>query len=727
MSSDIGMPVVYPPAGATLMQMTLETPLSGIKGIGPRMLAPLRRLGLLTVRDLLWHFPARYDDFAGFVPIAELEPGSQVTIAARVESVETRRSYQRKLTITEAELADESGTVHATWFQPYMATQLTPGTFGYFAGKVTERDGVAVLNGPVFERVRPGSEQRHTGRLVPIYPETRGITSRGLRYLIKPILEEIGELPDALPPELAEAQGFVSRLASLEAVHFPDSREQAEVALERFAFEDLFLLQLSGALDRHELAQASAPEISIPLQELQDMVAAVPFVLTASQKAALWDAVQDLARPHPMNRLVQGDVGSGKTVVAALAAHLAARAGYQAAIMAPTDLLARQHFATLVRMQSWLEGTGSLPSVALLSGSHGEMLYPEGLRGELKPPKVRAAIASGQAGIVIGTHALISDATSFARLGLVVIDEQHRFGVAQRKALAGAGALVPHLLSMTATPIPRTIMLTVFGELSTSLITEMPAGRQPVRTLAVGPADRDRMYREIDGELSAGRQAFFVCPLIEHAEPDATLSAAAQAKREALAEARSVAQAAEHVRAALPHRHVSVLHGKMKPAEKAEVMQDFVSGAIDVLVCTTVIEVGVDVPNATVMAVESADRFGLAQLHQLRGRIGRGGHAGTCYLIAENAGQTARKRLEVLVRERDGFKLAERDLALRGPGEFLGASQSGMPDLAMRYLGNARLVARTQKAAREALASGIASYPDVARELQLFRAGLHQE
>ncbi len=705
----------------------LDTPLHSLRGIGPRMLKPLERLGLKTVRDLLWHFPTRYDDYVDIVPIAELSGGTQATVAARVEKIEARRSFRnRKLTVTEAVLRDETGTVTATWFnQSYVAKQLAPGTAGFFAGKVSERGGTLSLSNPVFERAREGGDQRHTGRLVPVYPETRGITSRGIRYVVMPILQELGSLPDPFE-EVMAGMGYPSRLDALRSVHFPDTREEAARALERFTCEDLFLLQLSGALTRAELIQASSPALGVPVEELRSMVSSLPFTLTGTQKKSLWEVIQDIGKPHPMNRLLQGDVGSGKTVVAVLAAHVAARSGHQSAIMAPTDVLARQHFETFVKSLSWLDGTGALPTACIISGNHGELVYPEGLRSTVKPAKVRELIAAGKVDVAIGTHALISGGTEFAKLGFVAIDEQHRFGVEQRKALAGGRKTVPHFLSMTATPIPRTIMLTAFGDLSTSLITEVPSGRKPVRTAVVEPSGRDGMYRDIEAELAAGRQAFFVCPLIEHAEFDATLSPAAQAKREALLEAKSVAQAAEHVRDALPRRHVAMLHGKMKAAEKAEVMDDFKAGNVDVLVSTTVIEVGVDVPNASVMAVESADRFGLAQLHQLRGRIGRGEHGGTCYLIAESDARAARERLLLLTKVTDGFTLAEHDLRLRGPGQLLGASQSGIPDLAMQHLGNAELVKKTREAVSQALAAGDIT-KGILLELKRMREALHRE
>lgn len=707
--------------------MKLETPLSTIKGIGPRMLAPLTRLGLHTVRDLLWHFPARYDDFVGVVAISDLEEGSQATILATVDAIETRRSFKKKLTITQATLSDESGSVDVTWFNPYISQQLAPGVSGYFAGKVASRDGVLTLTAPVFERARDAGDQRHTGRLVPIYPETRGITSRGLRFLIMPLLQELEGITDPIPPEVAESAGYPTRIDALRSVHFPDSREEAETALERFIFEELFLLQLANALSKSELNTLAAPALTIDVEELKQMVAAVPFTLTQTQKAALWDVVRDIGKAHPMNRLVQGDVGSGKTVVSVLASHVAFRNGYQAALMAPTDILARQHFETLAKAQRWLDGSGALPTVALLSGNHGEILYPEGLRADMKPAKIREGIAAGKIDIAVGTHALISGGTTFKKLGLVTIDEQHRFGVEQRKALVSGQAAVPHFLSMTATPIPRTIMLTALGDLSTSLITELPAGRQPVHTVVVAPSGRAAMFDEIRSALSAGRQAFFVCPLIEHADMDETMSPAARAKREALLEAQSVTQVAESVQAALPQFGVVTLHGKMKAVEKESVMRDFVLGNTEILVSTTVIEVGVDVPNASIMVVESAERFGLAQLHQLRGRIGRGAHGGTCYLVSESSSSTARKRLAILERTNDGFALAEHDLAIRGPGEFLGTSQSGIPDLAMQHLTDAPLVAKTRQAAQDILSTGHITNPDLLRELHRFRTKVHKE
>jgi ATP-dependent DNA helicase RecG len=699
------------------MGLTLGTRLDTIHGIGPRFLARLHALHIETVRDLLWHFPFRYEDFSQLYRIADLEPGQQATVRGTVQEIDVRRTWQKRIIIIEATIADETGTIRAVWFnQPYIKNVLRPGKLANFSGKVSVSDSEhdLYLSHPTYELVG-AHDTRHTGRLVPIYPETRGLTSKGIRFLTQPILEHLPEIPDWLPADVLTAEHLPDITTALRTVHFPAAIDDAIVAKKRFAFEDLFLLQLVNFEQKARLAAERAPEIPVDIALVKRMLAELPFALTHSQKQALWEVIQNIGKPRPMNRLLQGDVGSGKTVVAALAAILAARAGYQTTIMAPTEVLAHQHFATFQKLLARVVAAGT-PALALVAA--GDIrLVGDGGAARVSRAALLRQVGSGAIPIVIGTHALIQKSIAFKNLGLVVIDEQHRFGVDQRAALLkkNGGVRIPHFLSMSATPIPRTLMLTVFGDLDLSTITELPAGRKPITTKLVPPEDRTKIYAFIRAEIRKGRQAFVICPRIDPSRTDADntptnadkklprLSAHGQ-QLSALLEMKSVKEEYEKLsKTIFPDLRIAMLHGQMKAKEKERIMKDFRDGKSDILVSTSVIEVGVDVPNATIMMIEGSERFGLSQLYQFRGRVGRGEHQSYCMLFTDSVTAASRDRLKAIVEAKNGFELAEHDLKLRGPGEFLGEKQTGLPDVAMAGLQNPELIRASRAAAEQLL------------------------
>lgn len=701
-----------------------------------RFLEKLKRLKIETVHDLLWHLPTRYEDFSTIYPIADLIPHQEATICGVVKNIQSRRTWHRNLFLMEAEIADESGSIHAIWFnQPYIKNILQPGRTANFSGKVavSKKEGDIYLSNPTYELINEFKEQetRHTGRIVPIYPETRGFTSKGLRFLIKPVLDTLPELFDVIPAEIQKEEGFVSLRETLRNVHFPELLEDAIAAKKRFAFEDLFLLQLWNVRERLRLAHEKAHIIPTKDAEIKNIISKLPFPLTDTQQTALAEILDDLKKKCPMNRLMQGDVGSGKTIVAAIAALQVANAGHQVAFMAPTEILARQHFKTLCTFFPNFEH-----GMALLISSDSRVFYGHGLMSEPKKTELVSAIRKNSIHVVIGTHALIQKTVTFSDLGLVVVDEQHRFGVEQRDSLLKTNKdnsdskLIPHFLSMSATPIPRTLNLTLFGNLDVSLITELPKNRKPIITKCVAPEHREQAYALIRGEIKKGRQVFVICPRIEPADPEfASKSDWSRLER------KSVKEEYEKLsKKVFPNLRVAMLHGKMSGKTKTgpskeSVMRAFSEGNIDVLVATSVIEVGIDIPNATIMMIENAERFGLAQLYQFRGRVGRGIHQSFCFLFGNAGTDTANERLKAIMEAKNGFELAERDLMIRGPGEFLGNSQSGMPDIAMKALQNPELVSRARISATHILTKdpNLKKYPELRKRLLQFQKTLHEE
>lgn len=646
--------------------MHLEADILNIKGVGPALRERLGGLGLTTVEELLYFFPRKYEDFSQIIPISQLKPG-KVTVKGTLESV-VGRYIRRRLHITEAVIADGTAKVRAVWFnQPYRATQMTKGQDYFLSGTFDFQRNRYVLSNPATELA--SSIGVSTARIVPIYRESAGLKSQQIRKVMREVLPLMSVVPETLPSELCKKYGLLPLGDALANTHFPETSELLAQAKLRIAFEELLWLMTASYLNKLENTKLRSWPIVFKKIHAQEFINALPFTLTGAQKRAAWEVLQDLERPQPMNRLVQGDVGSGKTVVGAMATLMAARAGLQTAFMAPTEILATQHAIGLANL---LEPLGV--NLALLVGSVKASAKKE-LKEKLK---------TGEVDVVIGTHALLQGDSDFAKLGLVIVDEQHRFGVRQRQELLTKSSHMPHMLSMTATPIPRSLQLTVYGELDVSVIDELPKGRQPIITKVVSPNARHEVYADIDDQIKQGRQAYVVCPVI-------SLGVNAELK--------SVQE--EHDRlnkSVFKHRRLGLLHGQLKAGEKEKVMQAFKKGELDILLSTTVIEVGVDVPNATVMLIEGADRFGLAQLHQLRGRVGRGAAQSYCYLIPVSA--TVSRRLRELEQSNDGFYLAEVDLELRGPGEIYGKAQSGKLDLSFVNLADTKLVHAAQKAAK---------------------------
>lgn len=722
--------------------LRLETPLSLIPQIGPRFIQKFAKLGIRTVGDLIYHFPSRYEDFSQIYHVSDLEPGQHATIQGTVEDVRVRHTWKRHLTLVEATIIDESGTIRAVWFnQPYIKNVLKPGRLANFSGKVTASDEDLYISHPTYELVGE-TETTHTARLVPVYPETRGLTSKGIRYILQPILSHLERVEEWLPLEVRKLHDLPDVNVALHDVHFPERIDGATSAKRRFVFEDLYLLQLSNLQQKLRLAREKAPCIEADLEQIKNILDELPFPLTLSQKRSLWEIVQDLERSQPMNRLLQGDVGSGKTVVAALAALVAAQGGYQTAIMAPTEVLARQHFATFRKLFAKISPQSQV-AIGLLTASEARIFYENDLEAETKKEVFREHLRTGGVKIVVGTHALIQKNVVFQNLGFVIIDEQHRFGVEQRAELAKrtgrgdkgtrmktSGKLIPHFLSMSATPIPRTLMLTIFGDLDISTIDELPAGRKEIITKIVAPLDRAKAYGFIRAQIKKGRQAFVICPRIDPADTAEKTSGGADPKQAKLWEVKSVKEEYEKLSQKIfPDFKVAMLHGQMKAKEKEAIMKDFRDGKTHVLVSTSVIEVGVDVPNATIMMIEGSDRFGLSQLYQFRGRVGRGEHQSFCFLFTDSNSSTTAERLRAIVDAKSGFELAEKDLALRGPGEFIGQKQTGLPDFAMRGLQDMELIKTSRAAAVKTIQTDplFKKNPALKAKLDEFHRGLHLE
>ncbi len=684
---EAGRPTRKPKTSRIVAPQSIDSPITVVKGISSSLAARFSKLGVRTVRDLLYFFPHRHLDYSQRKTISQLTEGNEETIIANVwQAQETRLGGRRS---TEAIVGDETGNVRIVWFNnPYLARKLLTNTRVVISGRVSLYKGRHVFESPEWELVEE-KELIHVGRLVPLYSLTQGLRPRQVRKLMKEVVDQWAwQVEDFMPPELRERQKLLELPQAITQAHFPEDEILKGRARVRLAFDELFLLQL-GVLSKKRDWQEGQPAYPISTKKtvLEAFLKSLPFKLTAAQDRALRELLTDLEKPRAMSRLLQGEVGSGKTVVATAALLMAAANGYQGALMAPTEILAEQHFATINMLFSRAghpeESKDYIHSYSGLLSHPVKVALLIGAITAARKRELQQLILSHEIDIVIGTHALIQQEVEFQKLGLAVIDEQHRFGVEQRSALRQKG-FNPHILVMTATPIPRTLALTLYGDLDLSVINELPPGRLTVKTKWLKPAQRDSAYAFIRRQIAGGRQAFIICPLIE--ESEVIQARAATIEYERLSQE------------VFPELKLGLLHGRLSTQEKDEVMRRFHSGELNILVATPVVEVGIDVPNATVMLVESADRFGLSQLHQFRGRVGRGKEQSYCMLLAENPSEVARQRLDIIEGVQDGFKLAEEDLKLRGPGEFFGTRQSGLPDLRMAKLSDVGLleVARSE-------------------------------
>jgi ATP-dependent DNA helicase RecG len=658
----------------------LDLPIERVPGVTPAVAPRLRKLGIEHARDLLAHYPFRHMDRSTFKPISELRAGQEETIIGTIWEIRNERR-RGGMTTTNAVIADTSGSITATWFnQPYLTKTLRQHAEVVLSGKVELFRGRPQLRAPDWELVTE-DDLLHTGRIVPVYHLTEGLRPKQMRTLMKRAVDTFAPLlPEFLPQDIRREANLMGLTEAVEQYHFPDSWTACQQAERRLAFDELFLIELT-ALQRRRLWQESQPGVVMSAEPgwLESVAEQLPFRLTGAQQKVLQDTLRDLATGRPMNRLIQGDVGSGKTVVAALAMLLSVRNGYQAVLMAPTEILAEQHFRSISALFDQLAGGPfRAPRVALLTGT---------VKGKARKD-VLDGLKAGAVAVAIGTQALIQEGVELQNLGLAVVDEQHRFGVEQRGSLRQKG-FNPHLLVMTATPIPRTLGLTLYGDLDISVIDEMPPGRQPVKTKWFPPEERQRAYDFIRRQVKDGRQAFIICPLIEESEKMEVRAATAEYERLR--------------RLVFPEFSLGLLHGRLKPREKDEIMQAFACNEINILVSTSVVEVGIDVPNATVMAIEGAERFGLAQLHQFRGRVGRGQHQSYCMLLSDSPAAELNPRLRAIEETHNGFRLAEIDLELRGPGELFGTRQSGLLELKVAKLTDVGLIEESRRMAERLL------------------------
>ncbi|MFA6547577.1 MAG: ATP-dependent DNA helicase RecG [Candidatus Magasanikbacteria bacterium] len=656
--------------------MNLESSVSSLNRVGEAAVKRLDKIGIHTIEDLIFYFPFRYDDYCGVLKIKDLQEGAMVSVRAKVELIANRRSFKTHKILTEALVSDDTGSLRIMWFnQPYVIKNIKPGDIFLFTGTVKADMLGLQLIAPNYERA-VSSENVLTAKLVPVYYLTAGLSQKHLRFLMKQALFVAQSLPDYLPSEILEEQDFLPLNLALQRIHFPEDENDLANSQKRLKFDELFLIQLKSELSRQKRQLEQASKIQFKENEIKELVKRLPFTLTKSQKISTWEILKDLEKNNPMNRLLSGDVGSGKTVVAAISMYCAVLNGFQTIMMAPTEILAKQHFESLAKLLGKNLNIALLTRSQFLGSVNNQVI-------EFKKKNLIQCIGEGQFEVVLGTHALLSEKIVLNKLALVVIDEQHRFGVQQRKLIkekiTGLNGLSAHFLSMTATPIPRSLALTMYGDLDLSVIDEMPIGRKAVTARLVESYNRQKAYDFIAAQVKKGRQAFVVCPLILPTNNLTGDDVGQLALFDSANEKKSVMKEYEYLsKQIFPNLNIGYLHGKMPPKEKDAIMEKFKKGEINILISTAVVEVGIDIPNASVMMIEGAERFGLAQLHQFRGRVGRAQHQSYCLLSTTNetSGVTL-ERLKFFEKNNSGFKLAEKDLETRGPGEVYGTSQSG--------------------------------------------------
>ncbi len=706
-----------------LQHMMISSSVVQLKGVGPTLQRRLLALGIRSVEDLLHHFPFRYEDYSNLLPIASVPDDQPVTIKGKIELIANKRSPRKNAILTEAIVADHSSRIRIVWFgQPFLAKELAVGDTVYLSGKISnDRFGRQMLS-PTHEKEK--KEGSAGARILPIYPLTAGLTQKQLRNVLAQVKECIEKIDDWVPQEVLDRQSLLPLSDAMSKIHYPTSIQEVEAAQKRLKFNELFVLQVRAHLIRQQMKSAGTAQIPFSAEKTKAFVDTLPFTLTADQKRAAWEIFQDMEATEPMNRLLEGDVGSGKTVVAAMTIEAVVRAGKQAVLMAPTEILATQHYASL---------TAYLPQarVGLLTSSKVELSKGEvdTTSKQKKKNSFLSLLKAGEIDLVVGTHAVISDGVVFNDLGYAVVDEQHRFGVAQRKKmkeLSGNTETMPHFLSMTATPIPRSFALTMYGDLDISMMKEMPKGRKPVITQMVAPHNRDDAYAHIRQEIHNGHQAFVICPRIEQEKDEGERDALQKGSViERGSDKKSVLAEYERLsKVVFPDLSVGYVHGKMPPKEKDAVMKQFQEGTISILVSTSVVEVGVDIPNATVMIIEGGESFGLAQLHQFRGRVGRSEHQSYCYAFMQYDSEKALERLSYFASTNDGFALAEYDLQVRGPGEVYGTMQSGLGELQLATMMDHDLISQ---AAAEAKVIDITAYPALQKKIDDWERNVHLE
>ncbi len=674
--------------------------------------AAFKRLGIQTIADLLLYYPVRYEDYSQITDISALQEGDQTTIRGKVELIGRKRSFKRRTYITEAIVADQTDQLRVIWFgSPYITRVLKVGDEVFLSGKVKADMLGNVMNNPTYEKAKGhGTSTTHTARIVPLYGLTKGITHKQMRFFIKQAMDVVDEISEWLPDDVRDQVDVMGLSEALRFIHFPETDAELSFAQARLKFDELFVLQLRAEMIRQSQKRYTAPRISFNQEKVKAFVSDLPFELTKDQKIAAWDIIQDCQKAEPMNRLLEGNVGSGKTVVAALSMYNAFLSNKQSVMMAPTEILAKQHYESAKQL------LGDEVPVALFTGKECINPFPSSHSAKSKKrAELRDRIECGEVPVVIGTHALLNDAVHFDDLGLTIVDEQHRFGVEQRKILrekSGDASTAPHFLSMSATPIPRSLALTLYGDLDISIIKQMPPGRKIIKTRFVECVHREKAYQFIAQQMKRGRQGFVVCARIGEDGEEVT------EKKSVLTEYEKLSKEI------FPDFRIAYLHGKMKKSDKDEVMESFKKGGIDMLVSTSVIEVGVNIPNATVMMIEDAERFGLAQLHQFRGRVGRSDHQSYCFVFTDSDVEEVVERLSFFEKNTNGFSLAEYDLKRRGPGDVYGTAQSGAVPLRFASLADTELIQKARALARDI---DFDAFPTLRERVRAWEHAVHLE